>query len=437
MVARVKERCGEASRREFLGAAAVAPIVLPSLARGANDRITLGVIGTGGRGTAVMRGCLAVRGVQVVAVCDVQRGRRERAKAIAEQHHAHERRSGTYKGCHATGDFRDILAREDVDSVLIAPQDHWHGVIASHAAAAGKDIYCEKPLGVCIADCVAIRDAVRRYGRVFQTGTQQRSGRNFRFACELALNGYLGEVHTVEVAAPGPRYRRSYRGSLAPQPVPEGLDWDMFVGPSPFRAYNPGLMAWPDWYLIWDYCAGFIVNWGVHHLDIAHWGCPSFGASPFEVVCRGTYRDDGFCDNISGWRAEFHFARGPRLLFSDTGHPYQQGTRFRGKEGWVHVNRSGIWADPPSLLGVRLGGGDVRLQESSHHQADFFAAVRSRRDPVAPVEAGHVASTLGLVAEIAARLSRPLRWDWRTERFEDPEANRLLARTLRAPWRLI
>jgi len=279
-----------------------------------------------------------------------------------------------------------------------APQRDLQGL----PAAAGKDIYCEKPLGVCIADCVAIRDAVRRYGRVFQTGTQQRSG---------------------EVAAPGPRYRRSYRGSLAPQPVPEGLDWDMFVGPSPFRAYNPGLMAWPDWYLIWDYCAGFIVNWGVHHLDIAHWGCPSFGTSPFEVVCRGTYRDDGFCDNISGWRAEFHFARGPRLLFSDTGHPYQQGTRFRGNEGWVHVNRGGIWAEPPSLLGVRLGGGDVRLQESSHHQADFFAAVRSRRDPVAPVEAGHVASTLGLVAEIAARLSRPLRWDWRTERFEEPEAN--------------
>ncbi len=425
---------GEVKRRGFLKAMAAAPFVLSQSALGANDRITLGVIGTGGRGTAVMRGCLGVRGVQAVAVCDVQRARRERAKAIVEGRYAQQVRSGTYKGCQATPDFREILARPDIDTILIAPQDHWHGVIASRAAAAGKDMYCEKPLGVDVADCQAIRDAVRRYGRVFQTGTQQRSGRNFRFACELALNGYLGEVHTVEVAAPGPRYRRSYRGSLEPRPVPAGLDWDMFLGPAPWRPYNPGLMAWPDWYLIWDYCAGFIVNWGVHHLDIAHWGCPSFGTGTFEVACRGTYRDDGFCDNISGWRAEFHFARGPRMLYSDTGNPYQQGTRFRGTEGWVHVNRGGIWAEPASLLSVRLGSRDIRLHQSTHHQADFFAAVRSRRDPVAPVEAGHVASTLGLVAEIAARLGRPLRWDWQTERFDDPEANRLLARTLRSPW---
>ncbi|NQT86395.1 Gfo/Idh/MocA family oxidoreductase [bacterium] len=415
------------SRRRFLKSAAAlsAPWLLCPNARGANDRLALGCLGTGGRGTAVMRGFLGAKGVQVVAVCDVQQARREAAKRIAGG-----------KGVLSTSDFREALALEDVDAVLIAPQDHWHGVMAVRAAAAGKHIYCEKPLGVAVTESQAIRAAVRRYGRVFQTGTQQRSSRTFRHACELALNGYLGKLHTLKVAAPGPQYQRKHRGSLAPQPVPAGLDWNGYVGPAPMKPYNPGHMAWPDWYLIWDYCAGFIVNWGVHHLDIAHWGCPAIGREPFELECKGTYRNDGFCDNISGWRGEFRFESGLRLSYSDTGHPHAQGCRFEGDAGWVHVNRRGISASPESLVKVALKPGETRLHESTHHQADFVAAVRANRDPVSPVEAGHVASTLGLVAEIAARTGRTLKWDWGKERFDDERANRQLSRALRSPWTL-
>jgi predicted dehydrogenase len=423
------------SRRRFLrtGAAALAgPVFLSASARGANERIALGAIGTGGRGTRVMRGFLGHKEVQVITVCDVQKARRERARRLAAK-------GGDAKGILATPDFREVLANEDVDAVLLAPQDHWHGVMASRAAAAGKDMYCEKPLGVSVADSQAIRDAVRRYGCIFQTGTQQRSGRNFRHACELARNGYLGTLRRLKVAAPGPRYQRKYRGSLEPQPVPEGLDWDMYLGPAPQRPYNPGRMAWPDWYLIWDYCAGFVVNWGVHHLDIAHWGCPDIGRSPFQLTCKGTYRDDGFCDNISGWQAQFRLPDGLRMSFSDTGHPHKQGCRFEGEDGWVHVNRKGIWAEPASLLKLKLKPADTPLHRSTHHQGDLLKAIRTRQDSVSPVESGHVASTLGLLAEIAARVKQPLEWDWKAERFTGAAAgaaNRLLARPMRSPWTL-
>jgi hypothetical protein len=272
---------------------------------------------------------------------------------------------------------------------------------------------------------------------VFQTGTQQRSSRTFRHACELAINGYLGKLHTLKVAAPGPQYQRKHRGSLDPQPVPAGLDWDMYVGPSPMKPYNPGHMAWPDCYLIWDYCAGFIVNWGVHHLDIAHWGCPSIGRTAFELECKGDYRKDGFCDNLSGWQGEFRFEDGLRMSYSDTGHPHAQGCRFEGDAGWVHVNRRGISASPESLLKVTLKPGETHLHASTHHQADFVRAVRENRDPVSPVESGHVASTLGLLGEIASRTRRKLKWDWRKETFVgDDGANRQLSRALRSPWSL-
>jgi len=425
------------TRRQFLRGtayAATGPLILPACARGANSRIALGVIGTGSRGTAVMRAFLGLADVQVVAVCDVQKDRRDKAAALAGA-----RKGGKGKlqhACRAYGDFRDILTRDDIDAVLIAPQDHWHGVMAVMAAENGKDIYCEKPLGVAVRECQAIRDAVRRHAVVFQTGTQQRSDRRFRFACELARNGYLGKIHTVKVGAPGPHYRRRYKGTVSPEPVPPGLDYDMYVGPAQMKPYNRGRLAWPDWYLIWAYCAGFIVNWGVHHLDIALWGCPQFADQPFELTCTASYRNDGLCDNVNAWQSEFIYPDGLRLSFSDTGHPHGQGCRFEGDRGWVHVNRKGIEAQPQSLLDVAIRPDELHLHASRHHQADFVEAVRTRSDPVAPVEAGHKASMLGLLADVAARVQRKLEWDPGTETFSDDEANRLLARPLRAPWTL-
>jgi len=431
------------TRRQFVGAAAalMAPSIIPATALGRggdvppSERVTLGFIGTGGRGTANMRSLLPLARSQVVAVCDVRREMRQRAAEIVAQHYAAGARGGV-KGCATYNDFRDLLGRDDVDAVVVCPQDHWHGPIVVAAARAGKDIYCEKPLGVAVAECKAIVHAVRRYERVFQTGTQQRSDAKFRLACNLARFGHLGKVHTIEVAAPGPKYQPRHKGPATPQPVPDGFDYEMYIGPAPMRPYTPYCIDWPGWYLIWDYCAGFIVNWGVHHLDIAHWGCPSIGEQPCRVKCSSTYRTHPVCDNINSWQAEFAFDDGLVMRFTDTGNPLPQGTRFIGDEGWVHVNRAGIKAEPASLLDVRITPEKPGLYESDNHYADFIDCVLKRRDPVAPVEGGYVASCLGLIAEAAGRLQRELRWDPAAGQFAgDADANRLLRRPMRSPWR--
>ena len=396
----------------------------------ASNRIVMGSIGVGGQGTGNMQAFLGRQDVQVAAVCDVVEQRRQKARDIVDQRYGD-------KGCAAYNDFRDVLARKDIDAVVITTQDHWHAVIAVAAARAGKDMYCEKPLGVAVAEGKAIRDAVRRYGRIFQTGTQQRSEQKFRFACELAINGYVGKIHTVKVGAPGPEYKRTYLKPPAEEPVPPGLDYNMYIGPAPMKPYNGGRLAWPDWYLIWDYSAGFIVNWGVHHLDIANWGCPAITSEPVEFECKGSYRNDGLTDNINDWQGEFNYASGLRMTYSDTGNPNKIGCTFEGDKGWVYVDRAGIWAEPKSLLQTKIKPNETRLYESSNHHGDFLQCVRTRRDPVSPVEAGHKASYLGLIAEIAVRLKRKLKWDPAKEQFiNDDEANRMLARPMRAPWHL-
>jgi predicted dehydrogenase len=432
------------TRRRFVGtvAALAAPCVVPSsvLGRGSamapSERVTLGFVGTGGRGTGVMKAFLSLDTSQVLAVCDIRRERRQAAARIVGQQYQASR-SGSGKPCDDYNDFRDVLARDDIDAVAICPQDHWHGPIAVAAARAGKDMYCEKPLGVAVAEGQAIRDAVRRYGRIFQTGTQQRSDAKFRHAANLARFGYLGKVHTVEVAAPGPKYQPRHKGPATPQPVPDGFDYDMYVGPARMRPYTHYSIDWPGWYLTWDYCAGFIVNWGVHHLDIAHWGCPSISSQPCSVQCKSVYRTHPACDNISSWQAEFDYDDGLKMKFTDTGNPLPQGTKFIGDKGWVHVNRARITAEPASLLDVKMTADKPGLYESKHHQADFLDCVLKRRDPVAPVEAGFVASYLGMLAESAGRLQRTLHWDPGKEQFiDDAHANRLLIRPMRGPWRL-
>ena len=230
------------NRREFLVHSALAtasgiafPHVVPAAVLGRDgltapsERITLGAIGVGSMGQADVKGLMQVDGVQVVAVCDVFEQRRADAKKIVDAHHGNA-------DCKTYGDFRDVLARSDIDAVSITTQDHWHALIATAAAKAGKDIYCQKPLGMTVQQCQAIRDAVRRHGRVFQTGTQQRSDSEFRLACQLVRNGYLGKLHTIEVAAPGPMYKRTYQQPTTPEPIPAGFDFDRYLGPAPERA---------------------------------------------------------------------------------------------------------------------------------------------------------------------------------------------------------
>jgi hypothetical protein len=426
------------SRRRFLaGAAAVAaPWIVPASALGAggaappSERIGVGVIGVGGRGSGHVGSLLGDGSVQVLAVCDANRPKAEANKAKADKFYAARRGPGAVGGaCDAYADFREVLARPDVDAVFIASPENWHALQAAAAAEAGKDVYCEKALSLTVEEGRRLCRTVRRHGTVLQVGTQQRSDARFRQACELARNGYLGKLERVEVGVPGGRRLPS----APPTPVPPGLDYDLWLGPAPWTPYNNIKITY-NWYFISDYCAGWIESWGVHHTDIALWGAPALAASTLRVRGTAVFPAEGLADTSVTWRVEYATPQGLVFSFSDNGY-HPQGVRFIGSEGWVHVRRGGIQAEPKSLLDVSLRPGDERLYESGSHQGNFLECVRTRGEPAAPVEAGHAATTIALVGDIATRLGRPLTWDWKAERFAgDPEADRMLGRAMRPPW---
>jgi predicted dehydrogenase len=448
------------NRRDFLRSAAVAastlaaPNIIPATAFGANNKIAIGCIGVGGRGRKNMGVFLGLDDCRVVAVCDAYKDRREEAKKTADAKYGDQ-------GCAMFGDYRELIARKDIDAVMIATQDHSHVLVATAAAAAGKDMYCEKPMGVSVAEGRAIYNAIRKHKRVFQAGTWQRAEGKFRQACALVRNGYIGKLQEIQVAAPGRFYQPKYEGPMDPQPVPEGFDWNMWRGPAPNKPYNPGRVAWPDWYLIWDYCAGFICNWGVHYLDIAYWGCPAIAKEPCEIECKGVFRKKGFTDNIESWDSTFTFASGLKMIFTDIAPGTQEktGTKFIGDKGWVHVHRGGIWTEPKSLLQTAPKPGESHVYQPSdsgediitikkrsgneiafrtfNHGDDFLSCIRSRKDPVSDVDATHVASYLGLLAEIGARLETKLKWDPKREKFlGNDEANKRLSRPMHNGWKL-
>ncbi len=337
--------------------------------------------------------------------------------------------------------FPRLLAHDDIDVVWGCVPDHWHGVVYSQAIQAGKDMYGEKPISRWIDQGIRIRDAVRRHSCVFQTGTQQRSSTHFRHACELALNGYLGPVQTICVGAPG---GETYPVE-SPSAPPAGFDYDMWTGPAPFMPFDAKRCEWLAMYMISHYCAGFITNWGVHHLDIAGWGCPEVFEKPFEIEGTGVMPTEGMTDTWISWQMELRWDSGLRMRYSNSDNPNRLGCRFEGQEGWVHVSREGIWSEPASLLTLQLKPHDTHLHDSPEfadpytaHTADFFRAVRTRQDPVSPVEAGQAASTLGNVADIALRLGRKLTWDPVHNRFvADDGANTMLDRPLRSPWAMV
>ncbi len=373
----------------------------------------------GDRGRQHLGALRSLPEAQVVAVCDVFRSKAESAQR------------GLGASCTAHQDFREIIARPDVDAVFITAPEHWHAVMAIAALNAGKDVYCEKALSLTVAEGRAVCDAVRRTGRVFQAGTQQRSDAKFRLACELARNGYLGRLQRVVVAVPaGPR-----PPLLPAEAPPADLDYDLWLGPSPLKPHRRGLCTY-NWYFVTDYCAGWIQSWGVHHMDIALWGAPQLMASTLTVEGTATFPDAGTADVAFGWQTRMTTPDGLSLEFhDDRSGPFGHGVRFIGDRGWVHVVRGGIKAEPASLLQTALRPGQTRLPRSTHHVDDFLQAMRTRRDPIAPVEGVHAATTGTLIADIANRCGRKLTWDWAAERFVgDDTANRMLTRTLRSPW---
>jgi len=428
MKSRSTKKAKTVTRRQFLKRSAVAagviawPTVVPSSVFGAkapSNRITMGCIGMGGQGTGNMKGFRGKSGSEVVAICDVDVGHREKARQIAGLG-----ASSSYN------DFRDLLARDDIDAVSVASPDHWHVPMSIAAVRAGKDVFCEKPLTLAIAEGRVLADEVKRYGRVFQTGSQQRSGSEFRFACELVRNGRIGKLHTMKVGIPG--NNRTCPPTWEAEPVPEGFDYDMWLGPAPWEPYTEQRCHYQFRFIL-DYSGGQMTNWGAHYLDIAQWGNGADDTGPVEIVGRGDFPRTGLFTTAKTAEIEYTYSNGVKLLLKTGG----GNTRFEGTEGWVFVTRGKIDAEPKSLLTSKIGPDEIHLYNSNDHKQNFLDCIRSRKDTICTAEIGHRTSTVCHLGNIAMLLGRKLKWDPKAERFiNDSAANNMLARGMRAPWRL-
>ncbi|MEJ2701990.1 MAG: Gfo/Idh/MocA family oxidoreductase [Sedimentisphaerales bacterium] len=416
------------SRREFLmrsaataGAALALPAIVPSSVFGANapsNRITMGCIGVGGQGSSDMRGFKGQPGCEILAVCDVDAGHRDKAA-----------KSAGLDANSSYNDFRDLLARSDVDAVSIATPDHWHVPTAIAAVRTGKDVYCEKPLTLTIAEGRQLANEVKRYGRVLQTGSQQRSSSEFHKACELVVNGRIGHLHTMRVGIAN--NNRTCEPTWTPEPVPDGFDYDFWLGSAPWAPYHHQRCHYQFRFLL-DYSGGQMTNWGAHHLDIAQWGNQADNTGPVEIAGKGEFPKTGLFTTAIKAQIEYTYANGVKMfLKSGSG-----GTRFEGTEGWIYVNRGRLEAEPKSLLTSVIGPNEKHLYESRDHKRNFLDCVHSRKDPICSAEIGHRSATVCHLGNISMLLDRPLKWDPQAERFpNDDEANRMMWRPRRSPWR--
>jgi len=430
------------TRRQFLrrsaglvGAAVAAPAIIPASALGRDgliapsDRVTMGFIGVGGQGgghllggawTYLAGGYAARRDVQVLAVCDVWRDRRERARVRVNRHYAEVHGKGNYRSCEAYVDFRNVLARGDIDAVLIATPAHWHATMAVMAAEAGKDIYCEKPTAASIEEAQAVRAAVRRCGRVYQAGTQQRSeyNGNFRRACEFVRSGRIGKLREVYAYRDGGALAWPKRFGPA-QPVPDDLDWDLYLGPAPDLPYDGNTGAH-------RFDIGEL-NWAQHHYDFIQWATGSDETGPAEL-----FTENG----VSNYR----YANGVVVY----GKPYpgepiggDGGAVFVGTEGRIAVDRDALLSDPPRLVSEPLRPGEVHVYHSESHSGNFLECVRTRRKTICNADVAHRAASAVLLGGIVKQLDRPLKWDPEKEEFVgDDEANLMRSIACRPPWRV-
>ncbi|MCK4294660.1 MAG: Gfo/Idh/MocA family oxidoreductase [Planctomycetes bacterium] len=429
---------GQINRRQFLKRTAVAaagvtgfPYVVRSSALGkagsvaASDRIVMGCIGVGSQGSGNMGGFLGKKEVQIVAVCDVDKKNRDRAKKRVDDKYKND-------DCKAYLDFRDVIERKDIDALSLAMPDHWHSIPVIMAARAGKDMYGEKPLARTIHEGRVMVDTANRYGRVWQTGSWQRSVRDFHRACELVRNGRIGKIHKVEVGLP----TGGGTDVKSVQPVPEGVDWDFWLGPARWVPYR-GVMHW-NWRWMMDYSGGQLTDWAGHHIDIAHWGLGLDHTGPVEIEGKGVYPKDGIYDAPTAYKFTCKYANGLTMIVAnDRQQPKRMGTAWYGEDGWIHVRRGKLEADPPDVLKEAIGPNEIKLYESRDHQRNFLDCVRSRKKTITPIEIAHRSISVGLLGEIAMLTEQKLRWDPEKETFlNSDEANRMLSRPMRSPWHL-
>jgi predicted dehydrogenase len=443
------------TRRNFLKNAGAAaglvlgvPYFVPSSVFGGtapSNRINIACIGTGNQGFNNMRAFLQNDDARVVAVCDVNKASfgykhpsqyygREPAKKEVNDFYARKNRSGIYKGCDSYIDFRQVLARDDVDAVVITVPDHWHAVMANMAARAGKDIYCEKPMTLTIAEGPSMIETVRRYGTVFQTGSHERSSERSRFACELVRNGRIGQLKRI-VTTVGPNNKTCPPGAWEPTPIHEGFDYNMWLGPAPWEPYHKDRCFYTFRFLL-DYSGGQTTNYGAHSNDLAQWGNDTEYTGPVEIEDMGAvFPKNGLFTTATYIHFRAQYANGVELICK-TG-PENMQVRFEGTEGWVQTGYRGFSTYPESLKTSVIGPNEIHLYKSRNHYRNFLDCIKTRSEPAAPIEVGHRSATLCHLGNIAMMLKRKLRWDPQNERFVDNDmANRLMSKPIRSPWRL-
>jgi predicted dehydrogenase len=422
---------GRITRRSFLkgtvaaaGTTVAFPAIVPSSVFGAyspSNRIVMGAIGVGSQGSGDMRGFLSKPEVQMVAVCDVDKGHRDGAKKAVDQRYRNS-------DCTAYLDFRELIGRGDLDAVQLAMPDQWHAIPAIAAARAGLDIHGQKPLARSIREGRAICNAVHRYGRVWQTGSQQRSDWKFRRACELVRNGRIGKILKVEVGLPT-------GGATDVKPVtqvPEGLDWNFWIGPAPYVPYR-GVVHW-NWRWILDYSGGQLTDWAGHHIDIAHWGMGWDYTGPVEIEGKGNYPKEGLYNVPTEYKFACKYADGTIMTIANN-QQLTQGAKWYGENGWIHVNRGGLNASNEKILREEIAPNEIKLYESRDHKQNFLDCVKSRKLTICPAEVGLRSISVALLGEIAMLTGRKIKWDPVKEEIKgDPQASALLGRSYREPW---
>jgi len=436
----------EISRRAFLKSASIGiatPYIISSSALGRDgrpapsNRLTLGLIGLGSMGMRHVKGFLQEDDCEIIAVCDVDASRLNAAAKEVNKHYDNE-------DCARYKDFREVISRDDVDALCIAVPDHWHSVPAIEGIRAGKDIYGEKPLALTISEGRAMVEAAHRYNCVWQTGSWQRSTAHFRFGCELVRNQRIGTLQRVDVGMGGgfnPGGGKPTVNRIEPQAImsiPEGFDYDMWLGPAPRASYTEKRCHWNfRWNM--DYSGGQVTDWGGHHIDIAHWGMGCDETGPVKVAGTGIFPEDGLWDAAVDYDFECTYENGVRLRVASNNH-CPQGVRFIGDKGWVHITRNNLDANPKRLLKEKIGPEEIHLARPSGdhrqgHRRDFLDCVKSRAQTIVPIDVGHRSITVAHLGNIAMILGREIHWDPKREQIiNDPEASRMLGRSMRSPW---
>ena len=430
-------------RRNFLKKTAIAaaalgaPTIIPSTVLGRNgniapsNKITMACIGVGWQGGSNMESFLNLDDVQIVAACDVDDNHLNDAKNKINEKNGNS-------DCATYNDFREVLARTDIDAVSLGLPDHWHSVPAIMAAKSGKDIFGEKPLAHSIREGRAMVKAVEQYGRIWQTGSWQRSQTHFRHASELVRNGRIGKIQRVEVGLPSGHadFAKTAGQDEIVAPPPE-LDYDMWLGPAPYKPYIKSRHH-KNWRWDMDFGGGQILDWVGHHVDIAHWGLGFDDTGPVEIEGSGEYPKDGVYNTASKYWVETRYKDGTELIMAGGYDDIRGGTKWIGEFGWVWVSReNSLETYPENLKNEVIGPEEIHLYKSPGHWRDFIDCIKSREQTITPCEVAHRSMSPGHLGQASMLLGRKLFFDPVTEQIlNDNSANEMLGNAMRTPWKI-